>query len=544
MARLHANFFNGSKPVSQIEQDIDRYITAHPDGIYDEVLKTDTRWQVFYHLSDMRAGLFGWYDMPKDADVLEIGCGFGALTGVLADRASHVMALDSSLFRARSCLKRWNAKKNLDVYAGELWDIPLSHQFDIITLVDVLPAAARGSTSLKPYADYLIRLLDYLKPQGRMIIAMDNRLGLKFTCGACDPYSEEPFGELSGMVGNGRLFTKAETEEILAMAGFVYWKFYYPLPDYRLPQFIFTDEALPDASIGESMIPYDPVPDMRVLPESSLYRDVVENGLFPAVANSFLIECSMTEDFCPTESASLAFDRLSAYAIATCHEENFIVKKPVSSAAHQGIDELFRNLNELRQRGLDVIPCEMREGKLCMPLLKAPTLTAWLQKCGTEDRAAILSALDRLWADILQSSPPVPDEKNTMKELDPWADWGVILQTAYINMTPDNIFYDKGKLIFFNQGLSRKCCPAHYPMFLAVYESMALLEHLELLDEIKERYGLSPLWDTLEAEEQRSVDKFCRYDAYHRFYDWAEMNPKRMMKNRQILKIVGNELDE
>ena len=111
MARLHDKFVRASTPVSQTEQDIDHYITVHPDGVYDEALSADSRWEVFYHLSDMRQALFGWYDMPKDADVLEIGCGFGALTGVLADHAAHVAALDDSLFRARACAKRGARKK-------------------------------------------------------------------------------------------------------------------------------------------------------------------------------------------------------------------------------------------------------------------------------------------------------------------------------------------------------------------------------------------------------------------------------------------------
>ena len=91
MARLHTQFVKASNPVSQVEQDIDHYITVHSDGVYDEVLTADSRWEVFFHLSEMRWALFGWYDMPKNADVLEIGCGFGALTGVLAERAAHVI---------------------------------------------------------------------------------------------------------------------------------------------------------------------------------------------------------------------------------------------------------------------------------------------------------------------------------------------------------------------------------------------------------------------------------------------------------------------
>ena len=544
MARLHDRFIKTSTPVSQVEQDIDNYITLHPDGVYDEELIADGRWEVFFHLSDMRQALFGWYDMPKDADVLEIGCGFGALTGVLADRAAHVAALDDSLFRARACAKRWDKKDNLDVYAGQLRDIPFSQRFDVVTLVDILPRVAGGDKSLAPYVAYLKSLLAYLKPQGRLLLAMDNRLGLKFICGAHDPYSDEPFGELSGVSDRGRLFTPAEVGEILAEAGFIYWKFYYPLPDYRLPQFVFTDDALPDPNIGEMLIPYDPMPESRILPEASLYEAFIRNDLFPGTANSILVECGMTEDFCRTESASVACDRKPAYNIATCREGELYLKKPVTAAAEQGIQDIAKNLETLRQRGLDVVPWELKDGRLFMPRIDAPTMATWLQRRKPKDRDAVLAAMDRLWAGILQSSPPVPDARNCMKKLDPEADWGVILSCAYLNMTPDNIFYRDGKLSFFNQGLSRENCPAKYLMFLSVYDNVDVLSHLGMLDELKARYGLSSLWGVMEAAQQENVAQFRRYDVYHRFYDWAAINPARMEKNRRVLKIIGNDDDE
>ena len=48
----------------------------------------------------------------------------------------------------------------------------------------------------------------------------------------------------------------------------------------------------------------------------------------------------------------------------------------------------------------------------------------------------------------------------------------------------------------------------------------------------------------MDAIQQDNVASFRRYDVYHHFYDWATMSPLHMAKNRQILKIIGNEEDE
>ncbi len=541
MARLHTQFLKTSGPVSSIGQDIDQYITAHDDGNFDEVLAADGRWEVFFHLSDMRVGLLSWYDMPRGAEVLEIGCGFGALTGMLAERSAHLTAVTDSLLCAQSCAKRWQALENLDVYAGLLSDLPFHQQFDVITLVDVLPFAAGGARSLAPYAAYLKSLLRYLKPQGRLLLAMDNRLGIKYACGACDPYSDEPFGELSGIVGQGRLFTRVELTKLLSAAGIPHWKFYYPLPDYRLPQFIFSDASFPDAAVFDQLIPYDPTPDTRVLSESALYADLLRNGLFPQMANSFLVECGMQADLGPTESVSLAFDRIPAYRIATCREGSHFVKKPMTAAALEGLRETAANTESLQQRGLNVIPCELKDGRLSMPYLNAPTMASWLKAAAPKDRDAVLAAMERLWAAILQSSPPAANEENAMKPLSPRAEWGVILRRVYLNMTPDNLFFQDGTLTFFNQGLCHENLPAKYQMFLAIYENLEEFRRLGVLDELKDRYEINALWDTLKAAQKETSSRFYRYDVYRRFYEWADMDPLQMLKNRQILKIVGSE---
>ena len=81
-------------------------------------------------------------------------------------------------------------------------------------------------------------------------------------------------------------------------------------------------------------------------------------------------------------------------------------------------------------------------------------------------------------------------------------------------------------------------------MFLAVYDNIDALSRVGVLDELKERYGLAPLWDVMETAQQQNAARFRRYDVYHCFYDWAAMSSIRMAKNRRVLKIIGNDEDE
>ncbi|MCR5559087.1 MAG: class I SAM-dependent methyltransferase [Schwartzia sp.] len=542
MAELHTSFSGPLKKVPQIDQFIDKYITQGK-GNYDGALIEEDSWEVFYHLSDMRTGLLGWYDFPKNAAVLELGCGFGALTGMLCDKAAHVTVVEHSMFRAHTTVKRWQDRDNLDVYVGSMLDMPFKRKFDVIIMVDVFSMLGKGSRAHAPYVEYMKYLQDFLSPHGRVLIAVDNRLGLKYFCGARDPYSGEPFGELGGGRGKGCLFSRKELDEILGESGFSHRKFYYPLPDFRLPQFIFTDEHLPKSGISEEFVPYDPAADTRVLSELRLYPEIIDNGMFAVMSNSFLVECAMQEDFSPVLSAKLATDRMPAYNIATCFmKDGSVIKRPLTAAADKGIRELDENMRNLRERGLETVKFELCGGDFIMEHMELPTLSEWLAECTPKDKDEVMKVFDRLWAAILQASPPTRDEDNFLLHEYPAADWGVILKRAYINMVPENIFVDRNRLIFFNQGLTRENCPAKYQMFLAIYESTSLLERIMPIKEAAERFGIDSLWDIMAVEEQNFVSERRRYDAYHMFYEWADMDPVELMKNRQLLKIMNSDV--
>ena len=542
MAKLHTSFAGPAMPVSQVDQDIDRFITAHADRNFDEVLEEENRWQVFFQLTDLRAGLFGWYEMPPDADVLEIGAGFGALTGILCEKAAHVTVTERALFRARAITKRYADYTNLDVYAGDLPDLHFVRKYDVIVLTGFLSIVGDGSSDEEPYISYLKSLQAYLKSDGRILIAVDNRFGLKYFCGARDPYRHEPFGELSGAQGKGHLFTHHELSDIVRAAGYSQQKFYYPLPDYRIPQVVYTDAHLPGSDLHERLIPYDPSADTRVLPESELYDDILANGAFPFMANSFFVECGNGAEFCPVEYAVITADRGPQSSVVTSvigHKK--VCKKPLSAAGSGAIESLANNMAALAERGLETVPCRLEGDTLVMPYVEVPTLASYLQHLNSHDKDKVLAIFDRLWASILQSSAPAPDADNALLYMAEGADWGVILRQAYMEMMPMNTFYDDGKLIFFDQEFMRENYPAKYPMFRAVYYSYGYLDSIVSLDELKERYGLTGVWEALVNEEQEFIAATRRYNVYHQFYSWADMDRSRMLKNRQILKIIGNE---
>ena len=79
------------KQPSETDQRIAKYIEeqshlGEQGGCFDPALEGEESLQVFLQLSELRTGLVSWYDFGEGASVLEIGAGFGALTGRLCGR--------------------------------------------------------------------------------------------------------------------------------------------------------------------------------------------------------------------------------------------------------------------------------------------------------------------------------------------------------------------------------------------------------------------------------------------------------------------------
>lgn len=102
--------------------------------------------------------------LPNDcADALEIGCGTGAFTRLLAARATRVTALDFAPNMIRLAKARSSSFPNIDFQCADAmsWDFP-SESFDCIASVATLHHL--------PMKEMLLKMKRALKPQGVLLI--------------------------------------------------------------------------------------------------------------------------------------------------------------------------------------------------------------------------------------------------------------------------------------------------------------------------------------------------------------------------------------
>ncbi len=568
MAKLHLEFYKGSgarQDQIPVNRDIAAYIaenaeaagSAQSAGVagsedFSAVLARDERWEVFYHLSDMRGSLLNWYEFKEGAKVLEIGAEFGALTGMLCDRAASVCAIEYGKFKAGALAQRYAHRDNLDIYAGELKDMELPRDFDYIILAGCMERQCGGSTDPADYVRWLEGIRRMLKPGGIILAAAENRYGLRYFCGERERYTGQPFGGISGYSAphKGYSFSRQELDQIFADAGLEKRKFYYPLPDYKLPQMIYTDAYLPRKDLGERLLFYHTDHGPLLMPEQHLYADVIDNQVFPFFANSFLIEAGGAgAELGTAVFAAVTTDRGAKHGLATSiHSGEKVRKKALFPAGDPAVRTVYDNIKALEARGLPVVPHSLKAmGKsfaVEMPFVDEPTCSDLLRKLAAEGSKDLFEQIfARLWEDILNSSEEAASSENALPEAKGDAapaasSFGPILRRCYVDMVPFNCFFTEGRLSYFDQEFVRENYPARYPMWRALMYTYAFVPEAETLvplEEMKERYGLTGLWSIFRKEEDRFVADNRRYEVYGGFYKWTGIDSGRMERNRALL---------
>lgn len=524
------------------EEDILEYIKREETDHYEEIFKKDNRWEVFYHLSQMRTSLLNWYEFEKESTILEIGGGFGAITGLLCRRCGRVVTFEPSQFKAEGIRIRYHNNRNLQVIDGEWADgIFEGKLFDYIFL-NCESLFDKGPLDAREYIEWFSRAKRLLKEKGKLLIAAENRYGIRYFCGEVDPGTNTPFAGINrSNQAAGYFFSRHQLTQYIHKAGFRDYKFYYPLPGNQFPQLIYSDENLPQKDICERLVFYYRNKETLVALERELYADILDNQAFPFMANSFLVECGNKENFSDAIYAAVSTDRGREHSFATVVCKGDIVKKTALYPEGKKNEEMiFCNLKDMQNHGLKIVPHTRENKGLSMPYIKNITFSDHLRHLILAgDKENFLNLLERLYQQILQSSEHEEQSRSRFPlEAGRKADLGVILRKAYIDMVPFNCFYQDGDFYFFDQEFVRDYYPASYTMFRALkytYLSISEAEALVPLEVLKEKYRLQENWDDFSREEDQFVSENRRYDIYGGFYSWTWVDKDRLRKNAEKL---------
>jgi SAM-dependent methyltransferase len=303
----------------EVEAIVEQLVHEASDRSSLSAIGRDKYWDrdIRYHLCPERSHLFRHLNL-SGLDVLEFGAEMGGASRYLAEQARSLVSVESNETYFRVLSKRLSDLPNWTGVASEFGEFGTDKKFDVVCLVGPLEQTAPLAV-LDPAQCQLTSLLghatNFLKPDGVLLVAIENRYGIKYWAGAPVEHSGRMFDGICGYSTEEypAAISRLRLLEILDAKGIREAEEFYPWPDYKMPQSVIS-KALVDrfpelaADIAADAITRDPNPSIQYFPTSIAARHAIADGRITDISNSFFFVGSPRADS-PTLNHVLAKTR-------------------------------------------------------------------------------------------------------------------------------------------------------------------------------------------------------------------------------------------
>lgn len=447
-------------------------------------------------------------------------------------------------------------------------------KYDYIVMAGALERSHNPETVLQ-----MVRSL--LDENGKLLLGTDNRLGIRYFCGDRDAFTERNFDSIENYVRinmadrkqlKGHAYAKAELIQMLEKAGFKKHRFYAVLPELVRPQVLYAEDYLPEEELEVRIFPQYHYPDTVFLEEERLYTTLIQNGLFHAMANGYLIECPMDGDFANVKQVTVSMERGKSNAMFTMiRRDNKVEKKPVYDEGYQKLEQLIKNTAYLQSHGVKMVEGVLEKDAFVMPYVKGEPVTEYFRRLLCEDTGIFLQKLDCFWEIIQNSSEIVPYEEINWEQFEP--DWekrkaddpnrdkwkkaafgsaqdrenlGIILKQGYIDLVSLNCFHVDDHFVFYDQELYIENLPAKAILQRTIhfiYKGDTGLEMILPQEQLQERYHLNAYQELWSQFTNRFLDALRNDTELSQYHNRYRRNMGVIHSNRQRMNYSTDEYE-
>jgi len=264
-------------------------------------------WPSEYHLTSDRANLLRGFDLSFAKTALELGSGCGAISRYLGEQGILVDAIEGSSIRADLGRRRCRGLDNVRVINANYNDLqlPKAH-YDLILFVGVIEYARRFRPKSKTNRDAALEILSearkHLAPNGVVIVAIENRLGLKYMLGHHEDHYSKRYVGIDGYPDSAGIATYSYDEwgELIEDSGFSQQSFAFPFPDYKIPRVVLSENYVRKNPYAynhlEGLVSRDyTAPAKRDPGELIAWQTAASGDFLHTVANSFCLLMGMDQ---------------------------------------------------------------------------------------------------------------------------------------------------------------------------------------------------------------------------------------------------------
>lgn len=495
-----------NKKIPEEYEEIMEKIESSETNNFSKTLGNKAKIKNILALSDIRENILNWYNFKEEASILELNAHYGEITGMLSKRVQTIVAIEENRKCASIIEKRHKDKRNLEIIVGNFENVNLQEKFDYIVIIGMEEKIEKAIQYSKKH----------LKENGKMLIAVNNKFGVR----AWITTKEEE----KVIYNDNTTITKNKLEKILEGMNL---EFYYPLPNYKMPNIIYTKKYMPTPSNIYRDITYK---DENVnFKEVEAYKKIIENNPkdFEYFANSFLVEAS----YCKQNNTDIKFITFSnmrkdEYRIKTIIKEKEVYKSEVNEKSKKHIENIKENINLLNELRINTLDSYDKE-KIISKYVNEKTLEDILiEVLKSQGKEAFINEIKEYTNFLKEKLQIIPNaENNVFKkykiELEntslqnltfvKYGLWDLIFQNCFII---NNEYY------FYDQEWKEENIPVEYIIYRAIiyfheskryisdeeiFEKLEITNYIEIFkkldDKIQEKIRKPLMWNIHTNEE-------------------------------------------
>ena len=520
--KLNLNFCkNETNTITEQEKEcIKNYIEKDNQELYENKFGENVTEYELYHLSTVSQNLINWYPFNTKDTVLQIGGDLGELTQVFCNNCEKVVTIEPNIEKAKAIAKRYENRENLEIIVGNIDDIILEEKFSIITII--------GNNPKIKLKDNIQKVERNLKENGKFIIAVDNKFGLRYFMGNPENILNKKFESLIGYNNEPEKiesFTKSSLEQIFNSIGYKY-TFYYPLPDYKMPNVIFSEKQKAKYNSIDKYNPYYKENSTIIANEIDVYREILKTDqqMFEFFTNSFLIILEKEKNEELPLYISYNNMRKEKYRLITKISKNVVEKKPVSKEAEGHYNNIKKNIELLQQNNIKTVDYiengSIKSKYINQENLLNTVLTKSLEENNQQEFENIIEKyiqnlkknkkVEPEYKDTIFSKYNIQiEDKNILKEL-------YFVENGFWDMTFKNCFYIENELYFFDQEWREKNVPIEYILYRSILYTISLRRYVNI-EELFEKYHISKYKNIFEALDNK-IQEEIRSNKIWKFY--------------------------
>lgn len=556
---------------SEIEKKIYEIMEKTKNTNYDDTFTSDTDNIIFNQLSNVRRNIIDWYDFKENSNILEIGTGYGIITEMLCKKANRVVSVDFVKKRAQIVSDKLSRFDNLKLKVGHLKDIKIDMKFDYIILIGSIEAYKMI------YGDSILEFFKYLKgllnDNGIILIAVDNIYGIKKFAGSLTEYDNTTFNVFEE---NSELtfFSKFMLEDVIKKSEFKNYNFYYPLPDYRLTESIFSDKYLPISQVGKIMYHPNNLEGSNIIFNELLaVKNIVKNNKFDVFANSFFVEIFKSDEKIKSELVKfVSFNnmRKEKYRLITKMYDKFVLKIPQFCDAKLHLKKINENIELLKKSNLNILDT-FNDGKIVSKFCKYSTLDKVIIDkifdiaSHTSSEEIIFNIfMDYVinWINFIKSNFSKNTDVLDIKQSNIFKYFNIevedekikdmyFIKEGFIDIVFENIFFYDNKYFLYDQEWEYENVPLEYIIFRAIhniYLYFSKLENFVSQKKVLEYLKILPYYEIFEKVESKFQDEIIDSKRKHictRNYNFSiDEVKKQMLFSNKYINELKKDLDD